>query len=203
MQGEDANQPQENTQEGFSYQGQPNAPGSVFGGTEVSNNQPTANPDIFTAPQEEAITWEASEYLHHEKGLNWYLVLGGFLVVLIGLVYFFTRDIFASVVLLIIGVVVGVYAGRKPHNINYALDGEGLTVGSKVYKLDEFKSFSINHESGILEITFMPTKRLMPTISIYITPSDGDKIVGILSKVLPNEDYKPDIVDKFLSKIRF
>lgn len=150
------------------------------------------------------ITWEASEYIHHQKDTNWYMIFSVALVVVAVIMFFLTgRDWITLIVILVMGGAFGKYAGRKPQVQRYSLSFDGVSVGNKHYDYDDFHSFSVEQEGTVFCITFMPTKRFMPPLSIYASPEDGQKIIDTLESTLPHEEPKHDIVDRLTRNIRF
>jgi hypothetical protein len=155
------------------------------------------------ATDDQVVTWEASEYIHHQKAANWYLALAGVTVLICALLFWFIRDWFSIGVVILMAVTVGVYARREPKVQRYSLSRSGLSVGQHHYNLNEFGSYFVTDEGGVQNATFIPLKRFMPPVSVYFLPQDGDKIVSLLGSILPREDRQPDIIDRLMRRIRF
>lgn len=149
------------------------------------------------------LTWTAAEFIEHEKGMQWYglLAFGG--VVAAALDYWITRDLFSTGVILFAVTAFGVYAARKPREQQYGVDERGVLVGNKVYQLHDFKTFSVVEEGQAVSIVFMPLKRFMPPLTIYVTPEIEASVVNFLSTFLPFEQHRADAVDNFMRRIRF
>lgn len=156
-----------------------------------------------TMEQAEPITWTASEYIGHQKNSSWFFAFALALALVAGGVYFLTRDILSAAGVTVVGIVFGMYAGRKPREQTYTINNMGVAIGEKMYSYDRFKSFSIAQEGPFTSIVFMPLGRLMPMISIYYDPKDEERIADTLSMYLPYENYKRDPVDALMRKIRF
>jgi hypothetical protein len=157
----------------------------------------TANPTV------KSVEWSASEFIAHAKSSGWYLLLALSTTLLAVLAYFLNRDYFSSIMIILIAIIFGVLAGRKPRELAYAVDDKGIKVGEKSYQYKDFRSFAIIQEDGIESIWFMPLKRFAPILSIYFEPQDGKKIVDILSRALPVENHKLDPIDRLMHKVRF
>lgn len=153
--------------------------------------------------QPSSVSWTASEFIAHDKASGWYglLALGGALGAAI--IYLLTRDIITTGMIIIVTVLFGVFAARKPRVLDYGLDGSGIHIGQKFYPYGDFKSFSVIDEGSISGIWLMPLRRFMPNLTIYYAPDDEDKILNVLSQYLPFEDRQHDMVDRFLRKVRF
>ncbi len=166
--------------------------------------QPTAPPAPNTQSDTGSVSWTASEFIEHQKTAGWYagLVFGS--LILAGVVYLITSgDRVSTATVVVVAAIFGVFAARKPRELQYSIDDSGIRIGEKTYPYAGFRSFSIVQEEGIESIRFMPLKRFMPVISIYFAPEDGQKIVDALSKFLPVEHKQLDPVDKLMHRLRF
>src|SRR5690606_8954315 len=166
-----------------------------FTGDEAEVSGPSA-----PAPQE-PIRWTASEYVAHEKGVGWYILLGLAIVAFAAVVYVVTGELLSSVVIVVMGIAFGAFAARQPQELDYALDNTALHVGNRSYGYAQFKSFTIIDEGAIRSIMLMPLQRFMPPLNVYYAPEDEDKIATALSGYLPYEDRKQDVVDRFMRKV--
>lgn len=168
---------------------------------QVPNEQHEAVAQAVT--NTESVSWTASEFVAHEKGISWYAALVVCALVLLVLVYVVTKDKITTGIILFTAIAFGVYAKRKPQTLPYHLDSTGLTVGSKFYGYNQFRSFSVIHDGAFSSISFMPLQRFMPVITVYYAPEDEAKIVQILTARLPAENRGRDFIDRFLHRIRF
>jgi hypothetical protein len=157
--------------------------------TEIENMQP--------------VSWSASEFVAHHKNSGWYLLLILGAVVVAALVYVFTRDWLSTAVVVVAGTVLAAYSSRKPRQLNYAVDGRGVTVGTKFFAYSEFRSFSIVPEGAFASIVFMPLKRFGIQTTIYYDPQDEDRIIDVISPHLPHEEHQADMLDHMMRRIRF
>lgn len=155
------------------------------------------------APEEGVITWRAGEYLHHQKTGKWFGALMVGAVVLAGIVYLLTRDIMATIVVLVAAGAFAYYGKREPRELDYRLDPDGLTIGGKFYPYDLFRSFAVMRENGQPMIALLPLKRFAPLTTIYYEPAIEDAVVDALADQLPMEERQPDAIDRLMSKIKF
>lgn len=152
---------------------------------------------------QDGITWTASEFIAHEKGAQWYGLL-----LLVGLAaasadYLLFRDTISSVIILLAVVAFSALSARKPRTQQYTITPGGLQIGAKAYFFQDFKNFSIAEEGAIASIVFMPMKRFMPALTIYVAPDMEDQVVDFLSALLPFEQHRADAVDSLMRRIRF
>jgi hypothetical protein len=154
-------------------------------------------------PLPENVYWTAAQFTEHEKSFGWYgaLLLGG--AAASALIYFLTKDKITTGVIIFAVVAFCLFAARKPTSEEYALSAAGLQVGQKLYAFHDFKTFSVADEGGAASIVFMPLKRFMPPLTVYITPDVEDQVVDFLSAYLPLSEHKADAVEGLLRRIRF
>jgi hypothetical protein len=149
------------------------------------------------------VTWTASEFIAHDKEFSWYLRLGIATIIFAALIYLLNKSIVSLAVIVVAALVFGLYAGRKPRQLEYRLDRAGLTIGNKLYAYEQFKSFSVLSTGAFSCINFMPLKRFSPILSVYYSPQDEKNIMLALSTVLPYEEPRRDMVDSLMRRIRF
>lgn len=163
-----------------------------------------ANEPAETAsPYIQPISWTASEYISHQKGFGWFVLVLLAVAGLAGVVYLITDDLISPIVILIIGVAFTVFAGRPPQTLEYSIDGTGVHIGSKSYPYDRFRSFAVLADEPIPTIMLTPIRRFDLPINIHFDPADAEKIIEILGNYLPGEEREAPAVDRFMSKIRF
>jgi hypothetical protein len=152
----------------------------------------------------EPVEWTASEYIAHHKNAGWFAALGLITAVLSILVFLLTRgDRISAGVVILAGIAFGIFAARQPQVLQYGLNESGIRIGDKFYGYGEFKSFSILKEGAFSSITLLPLKRFMPPISIYYAPEDEERIVHLLSAVLPVEQHQEDRLEQLMRRLRF
>jgi hypothetical protein len=164
---------------------------------------PEADPQFGAAAPAEPVSWTASEFIAHHKTPGWYgLLIGGAIIIAV-LVWFFTKDIFSAVVVLLAVGVLAAYASRQPRELQYVVDEHGITIGQKQFAYGVFRSFSVIDDGAFSSIELMPLKRFSPPITIYYDPNDEDAIAGVISEYLPFEHRSRDVIDQLIHRIRF
>ena len=179
---------------------------------QASPDQPTwqftANeeqPDPYQLPQNttQDISWTASEYVSHDKSVSWFALAGLAVVAIAGVIYLVTREWISAIVVGVLGFAFAAFAGRQPGVLEYALDVQGVHIGSRVYPYGMFRSFSVLQEGGVQSILLVPLQRFGLPITIYYDPADEDKIIEVLGGRLPHENRNPSPIDNLMRKIRF
>ena len=151
-----------------------------------------------------SIHWTASEFVQHDKQSGWYMGLAAATVLVATAAYFLLNgDLFAPIIVLILGITFGVAGARKPRVLEYSLDEYGLVAGSRHYTHEDFKSFAVLSEGPVSSLILMPSKRLSPSLTLYAPQDQIDNVVNTLGMFLPLEQHEVGFIDNFLSKIRF
>jgi hypothetical protein len=150
------------------------------------------------------VSWTAAEFIAHEKSPLWYLGLVATTVMLALLVLFLSHDKVSAGLITVIGIIFGVIARRQPRELQYLLDGKGITVNRAFRPYSDFKSFAIIDEGEINGVIFMPLQRFTLPFSLYVSPDETDEVLTKLSDYLPNDQtHGHDAIDRFVQRIHF
>jgi hypothetical protein len=176
------------------------APDSAAGPVAVEQNA-VAVP----APEEHPeVSWTAAEFIHHDKSPMWYGVLIICTVILAAAVLLLSHDKVSMFLIIVIGIIFGVTAGRKPRSLQYLLDTNGITVNRAFRPYGDFKSFAITHEPEVTGIIFLPLRRFTLPLSVYVGSSETDQVIAKLTDYLPNDQTRGhDALDRFVQRIHF
>jgi hypothetical protein len=153
-------------------------------------------------PDPAGIVWEASEYVHHDKNMQWYVALGVVALLVAGAAAWLGYWTFA-VLVVAMATALGFFAARPPRTISYKLSDRGLQIGEKLYAFTDFRAFGVLPEDGVYSIMLIPSARFLPPVPIYINNADGEKIVDILGTHLPMQEFNPNPLDTFMRMLRF
>lgn len=163
---------------------------------------PLASPATPKAPVG-PVTWEASEYIHHEKDKLWFLGMLAVVVALVALSVFLIQSLTFTTLIVVMAASVIVYARRPPRTLSYTLSSNELQVDEKTYNISDFRAFGIMQDGPLYSIVLIPIKRFMPSVNVYFPQDQGEKIVDVLGDTIPMETVKPDVIDKIVKKLRF
>jgi hypothetical protein len=156
---------------------------------------------------EVAFSWHASEYVHHHKGVWWYLGLFGALALLTGilwLAHISTMQLWLTVALFgSAAVAVIVYGSKPPRTLLYELTPQGVTIDGKSYKFAEFRSFGVLQDVEWHSIDLEPTKPFFPRLTVLFDDDDFDEIVSHLELHLARVDRQPDLIERASRYLRF
>lgn len=149
-----------------------------------------------------SLSWEAPEYIEHPHGAGWFFMLTLGTLMLATLAYLIAKDPFATIVIVLVGIIVGIFATQKPKTANYEISDAGISINGKLYSYSNYKSFAVIREGALSSINLFPLKRLMPPLSAYFEPKQEKEIVDVLGEYLPFEDRKLDGIDRLARRLR-
>lgn len=172
-------------------------------GTITPAETPLPDTTAVSTDAADVLEWQASEYVHHEKSVEWFLALLAVASLLLLLDIFLIRSWTFGVLIVVMALAAIVVARRPPRILNYLLSAEGISIDEKLFRFHDFRAFGVVQEGAFYSIRLIPSKRFMPMVSVYFPPELGEQIVDLFGSVLPMEQIKLDAIDRFVEKIRF
>ncbi|MFA5999631.1 MAG: hypothetical protein WC783_01470 [Candidatus Paceibacterota bacterium] len=157
--------------------------------------------------EEEKFSWSALEYEEKERSTDWFWALGVIVVTgaITAIIY---NNYFFSTLLILGGILLGVFAKKKPAIITYELNDRGLKVGSYFYPYENIKAFFVqehNNDKKHKPTLFIRSERVfMPIISIPIENEWIENIQNLmLEKNIKEEEMREHISDKIMDYFGF
>lgn len=156
-----------------------------------------------TNQQVAEIRWTASEYVEHEKGAVWYMALVAAAVTVSVVAFLLTREWITPVSIFLVIVGLGVFAGIKPKQKEFVLDGTGVGIGDEYYPYQDFRSFSVIVENNFETLYLKPVKRFAVPLTLYFPPDQAETIVSFIGNFIPYEKSELSGVDKMMARLKF
>lgn len=154
-------------------------------------------------PVGNALSWQSSEYIHHEKQRLWFVGLFAGGLVLLAVALFLIQSITFAILVVVMTIVLAVFAVRPPRIVDYELSPGGVKINQKMFAYHDFRSFGIIQDGPLYSAILIPNKRFMPAVNIYFPTEDGEEIVDMLGSYLPMEEVHLDSLDKIARQLRF
>ena len=161
----------------------------------VEDTQPE---EVAQEEDGDVIHWQATEYIHRQKGVTWFVVFGLIVVALMAAAIFLFDAWTFAVLLPIMAFALVTYSYRPPHMINYTLSQKGLHINDTLHSFAEFKAFGVIHDDNEYSLEFSPVRRFRPSLSVYFPEEKGEAIVDLLGVRLPMQQLKPDAFDRIV-----
>ncbi len=147
--------------------------------------------------------WQAVEFESHNKSRSWLLYLILIAIVIIG-VFVWQRQWLGIAVVVAAVVALGSQAHASGKKKNYAVYDQGVTIDSKIFTFDQFKSFWIFLYQDRPVIRFEQLKRFSLPVEMPVSDENPEQIRLFLSKHLPEEEEKgEDVMDTINRWIKF
>ena len=150
-----------------------------------------------------AVTWEAPEHHHIEKGSDWFWALG--IIALCGAIaaFFFGNFLFA-ILILVGGGAMALATAKRPSVIPFAVSSRGIRVGEKLYPYSTLEAYFIDEENPNGPQLLLRSKHLyMPLIIMPIPEEYVHEIEDLLLTRLPEEELEEPLATKILEVLGF
>jgi len=150
-----------------------------------------------------AITWEAPEHHHIEKGSDWFWALG--IVALCGAIaaFFFGNFLFA--ILILVGAFsMSLVAVRPPAVISFSISTRAIKLGEKSYPYSSLESYFLDEENPRGPQLLLKAKSLYSPLIILPIPEEYvDDIEDLLLDRLVEEELEEPLANKILEVFGF
>lgn len=138
-------------------------------------------------PAVRAISWEAPQHHHVEKGNDWFLalliVVAAFIVVAI-----IAGNVLFALLLGIGGGVLAMSAAKRPAIVPYAVSVRGVKIEDELFPFAHLKAFHIDEEDPRGPQLLIRTDRpRVPLLVLPIPVNHVDDIETLLKEKLPEE----------------
>lgn len=154
-------------------------------------------------PTARAISWEAPEHHHVEKGNDWFFALAIIVLALVITAILFNNVLFA-LLLGLAGGVLGVAATRKPHIIPFSVSVRGVKIEDTLHPFSTLSSYHIDEEDHRGPQLLLKSEKLMMPLIVMPIPEDYiDDIEEILKEKLVEEELEEPFLLKVLELFGF
>ena len=150
-------------------------------------------PEVFR--EEVKLAWRAPEYEPKERSRAWFVFWGGvaLLLVIFGV---FAKSYFFMVFVMLAFLVLVAYEKKTPTEVSFSISGDGVSVGSTLYRFSDLKSFWVFEHEAIKELSLETKKTLSPYVRLPLKNMDHERIKNFLKKFLSEEEHQEFVTDK-------
>lgn len=144
--------------------------------------------------------WEALEYPHKERSVDWFWGLGLIAIVIAGISIFQGNALFA--VLVITGALaVGVMALRTPKPIIYRINDKFIEIDNKKLWYPDIESFYLSERGDSVKL-IIASKHLFSTyIVIPVFDHDGDVLRAFLRRKIPEVPHEEPFLHVLIERL--
>lgn len=153
--------------------------------------------------REKKLEWSALEYEEKDRGQDWFWALG-IIIVASSVASFIYANYFFGLLLIIGGILLGVFAIKKPDVVHYELNEKGLKIRNRLFPYENIKSFWVQKEP-LKPMLFIRSERLfMPIISMPIEEYLAEEVKNyMLAGNVPEEEMKEHPSEKIMETLGF
>lgn len=149
------------------------------------------------------LEWSQLEYEEKERGNDWFWALG-VIVVASSVASFIYGNYFFGLFLIIGGILLGVFAIKKPDLVFYELNEKGLQIRNRLFPYENIKSFWVKKESENPTLFIKSERLFMPIISMPIKGYHAEEVRNfMLSNNVPEEEMKEHPSEKIMDSLGF
>lgn len=130
------------------------------------------------------ISWQAPEFRHYQKTYGWYITLISVTVLLAGF-FAIQSDIFASVTMILLGLIVMFFARQKPQTVVIELSPKGVKFGNIIFPYKQIKYFWVVYSETHKTVNFLTNTLLNNTMIMELEEQDPEEIRLFLLQYLP------------------
>lgn len=149
------------------------------------------------------LEWEAPEYKEYVKSWGWY---AGLIVIALLLAAYqtYVGDYFGAATIIILGVLVAWFAGRKPEVISIALTGEGIQLGDLHIPYKNFRHFWIVDTPHHKTLNLEASTYLKQIVIVELADEDPIEVRKIVGKhVDESEAIEPSFSQRIAQRFHF
>lgn len=151
----------------------------------------------------QALTWEAPEHRHVEKGNDWFWAVG--ILALAGAIAaFLVGNFLFAILILVAAAALSLVALRRPRIIAFAVSTRGIRVGDTWYPYAALESFCIDIMNYAEPQLLLKSKKVyMPLMVLPLPEEYIDDIDMLLSERLPEEELEEPFFNVLLEFFGF
>ncbi|MFA6917747.1 MAG: hypothetical protein WC285_02835 [Candidatus Gracilibacteria bacterium] len=154
-----------------------------------------------SAFDEAQITWEAPEYVVHQRGLAWKITMLVFVALIAGLSLYYDAWSFALVIVVFAAVYAMVHL-EHPRNVQVKLSEIGIKIGFRKYSYSKIKSFWIIYEPPFVQtLNIRVEGDFIGEITIQLAGQDPSEIREYLISKIPELEGKTESFSDVLVRL--
>ncbi len=150
----------------------------------------------------EKLEWSHLEYEEKERNPDWFWALG-IIVIAISITSFIYQNYFFAIFIVLSGLLMVMFAIKKPEMVNYELNQKGLQIKNRLYPYDKIKSFYVQTE-GKPTLFIRSERKFMDIIPVPLIESITPQVQNIfISKEILEEEMHEHFSEKVMEVLGF
>jgi hypothetical protein len=148
------------------------------------------------------IKWEAFEYKHTHKQIDWYIALG-IIATAASAATFMLGNILFGIFIILGAFTLAMYSKRKPGMMHMEIGTRGILFNNRVYPYNSLKSFWVKDSEEEPKIIIQSNKMFMPYIIIPLGNTDPEKVREFLFEYIEEEEHCEPLSHKLMEYLGF
>ena len=154
-------------------------------------------------PAVRAVTWEAPQHHHVEKGNDWFFALAIIVLAFI-VVAILLNNVMFALVMGLAGGVLAMSAAKRPSIVPYSISVRGIKVEDELFPYTRLRSYHIDEEDHRgPQLLVLTERKSVPMLVLPLPVDHIDDIEAILSERLPEEFIQEPLGLKILELFGF
>ena len=152
-----------------------------------SSEQSTTQPQVL-------LKWLFPSFQQHERGLTWYITAG---IVAIALFVYsiVTKNFLFAIIIILIAIIVIGKDFVSPHQVQFTVDEDNVTIGDRTYRFREFATFWLAYEPPQVKMLYLEFKSgVRPSYPIPLVNENPLRVRSVLQKYI-REDLEREAED--------
>ena len=153
--------------------------------------------------EKEEISWQTAEFEYYPKNTSWHLAIG---IILFGLFIslIILKNIFGAATILLFGVVIYIYATKKPQIVTVKINRRGVYINNKHIPYSNISSFWIHYEPPVKNLIIIVKESIIPKMIIPLGDTNPVKIREILlANAILEKEEEESLTEIIFRRIRF
>jgi hypothetical protein len=150
-----------------------------------------------------AVSWEAPEHNHIEKGADWFFAFTIIIIAVVLAAIMFGNVLFA-LLMTVAGLTLAISVAKRPAIIPFAVTVRGIRINEELFPYSELESYYIDEDDARgPQLLLKSRRRLLPLIILPLPPDYVDDVEDILRDRLPEEELEEPLLIKILEIFGF
>lgn len=155
------------------------------------------------AQAEELFTWDALEFVEHEK--ERYVWIRNTVIAVVPVVLFllFTKNLLGAATIAIGAFAFLGNAFRSPSHVHFAIRRDGVVVGARMFSYEHIESFWIFTEDEDKVLSLKRKELLLFPLRMPLGDVEEESVRTILGQYIPEEEQHISLIDGILRRIGY
>lgn len=164
--------------------------------------------DLPTSGENVSLSWEAPEFVTHEKSWSWVLLVWAAALAMAALTVWLNglnfTGILSGSVLILAALALSVQGRAKPKLLRAAISDEGVTISGRLYPWEELTGFWIIYQEANQALYLETKRRFLSIVSVQLAKADPEQVRSALLAHLPEHaDRAEEFSDRLSRMIKF